>query len=266
MQTVYVDVLIFLNIIIDFFILLCVKAILCVNIAYKRIIFGSIVGSLFSLVATLPNLNFFLNMLLGLIGAGVTVFVAFGKSSIANFLKRLSCFFAINFIFAGIMIAIYLGFKPNGMIIVNNVVYFNISPILLIILTLICYFILYIFRRLFLKQALNTTICKVKATIDNKDYIFNAKIDTGCDLKEPFSGSAVIVAEKCLFENLVLAEDQLRIIPFSSLGGEGIIKGKKAQQVEIDNKIIKDDTYIGFCENIFSGEIKALIPKELTGS
>lgn len=265
MQTVYVDVLIFLNMIIDFLILMTLKNIFCINITYKRIVLGSGFASLFSLIALIPSINFALNILLGLISAGLSVFVTFGRCSIANYIKRVCGFFAINFLFAGFMTVVYMMFKPKGMIISNNIVYFNISPLLLIILTLICYFILYMIKRLFNKQPAAMQICNVSVMICNKKFSFKARIDTGCDLREPFSGSSVIVAEKSLFDDLKPPEENLRVIPFSSLGGEGIIKGIKAQEVIINNKKILKEIYVGFCENIFTGEIKALVSNDILG-
>lgn len=265
MQTVYVDVLIFLNLVIDFFLLLGVRAFLSVRAAYKRLILGAAVGAAFSITALLPKINFFLCLILGLAEAAVIVFAAFGRCSVANFLKRVCAFYGGSFIFAGIMTGIYLLFEPKGIVISNNVVYFNISPLLLIILTIICYIILYIFNRLFKKQAALTEIYSVKVEIFNQLYAFNARVDTGCDLKEPFSGSPVIVAEKSLFENLSLSQENTRVIPFSSLGGEGIIRGVKAGEVYINNKRLTREVYIGICENILSGEIKALIPNDITG-
>ena len=54
----------------------------------------------------------------------------------------------------------------------------------------------------------------------------------------------------------------MRIIPFNSLGGKGILKGYKPDSVLINGKIIQN-VYIGICENIIKSEIKAIVPYEL---
>ncbi len=265
MQTVYVDVLIFLNIIIDFFILLSLKTVFNINVTYKRLVISSIIISFFSLIALLPNINFFLNILINILTAVVSVFISFGRCSISNFIKRTCCFFAVNFIYAGIMIAVYMLFKPEKMAIINNVVYFDISPPLLIILTLCCYIILYIFKRITGKQGIMEKICKVHIKLNDKIYCFFGKVDTGCDVKEPFSGASVIIVEKSVFEDLKIDENNYRVIPFSSLGGEGILTGIKVQEVIIDGQKIEKDIYIGLCKNILNGEIKSLIPNDIFG-
>jgi stage II sporulation protein GA (sporulation sigma-E factor processing peptidase) len=54
----------------------------------------------------------------------------------------------------------------------------------------------------------------------------------------------------------------MRVIPFGSLGGEGIIKGFLPDIVEIDGKPSQQSLYIGICENILKGDVRAIIPFE----
>ena len=54
MNNIYIDVLITVNIFIDYFLLMLTKKIIGSNIKYFRVIIGSIVGGLFSLTALLP--------------------------------------------------------------------------------------------------------------------------------------------------------------------------------------------------------------------
>lgn len=263
MQTVYIDVLIFVNLAADFVILYCTKKILHINVKHSRVILGSIVCALLSPVALLYDDGFFLNLLYGILSACLGVFVTFGRCSIENYIKRAVCFFCVNFLFSGIMIGIYLLFEPKGMVIINNVVYFQISPVLLIILTFVCYIILTLFDRLIISRKAGAEICRIKVNLEEHNFEFDGLVDTGCSLAEPFSGSPVIVAEKNLFNDFVPPCEKLRVIPFSSMGGEGIIKGIKARQVYINGRLITGEIYIGFCENTLSGEVKALIPKNL---
>lgn len=265
LNTIYIDVLIFLNFVIDYLILSVIKKVLNINVKLKRIIIGSIFASLFSLTALLPSFSFIMNLLTNILIACIITFITFGKCRINVYVKRVFLFFVVNFIFAGIMIAVYLLFKPSGMVIINNVVYFNISPILLIILTIVCYFILLVLKRLFGKQFIAERICNITVYINNNSYRFKAKVDTGCDLKEPFSNKPVIVAEKVLFNNLIINKTKVRLVPFSSLGGEGVIEAVPCGKIYIDNMVINREVYIGFCENVLNNEIKALISNDILG-
>lgn len=225
-------------------------------------ILGSILGGVLSLVALLPMLVFPINIVIDIISAALIILVSFGVCGIKAFLKRIAVYFSLSFSFCGIMLGIYTAFKPKGMEIYNDVVYFNISPVLLIILTVICYYIQYIIRRL-TKGEGGFDICNVEVIINENSYSFPAKVDTGCNLKEPFSGDYVIVVEKSLIDNYNPSDDNSRIIPFESLGGCGIIKGFKPNGIKIDGVNKDNCIYIGICNNILTGDIKALIPEEL---
>lgn len=262
MNSIYIDVLITVNIFIDYFLLILTNKIIGVNIKYYRIIIGSILGGIFSLTALLPTLPFGINILIDLAIAMIIIFTTFGKCNPKTYIKRVIVFFTLSFLFGGIMIFIYLSFRPNGMGIYNDVVYFNISPILLIALTLICYYILLAIKKL-TKTVYKTDIHNIEIIINGKSYIFNAKLDTGCTVKEPFSGKSVIVAEREVFNNFVPDKTKIRIIPFTSLGGNGILQGFCADTIIIDGKVADNSVYIGICENIFKGDIKAIIPSEL---
>ena len=106
-------------------------------------------------------------------------------------------------------------------------------------------------------------IHNIEIKINDKCYIFNAKLDTGCNVKEPFSGKSVIVAEKEVFNDFVPDKTKVRLIPFTSLGGSGILQGFCADNIIIDGKEADNSVYIGICENIFKDDIKAIIPSEL---
>ena len=260
-KTVYVDVLITVNVFIDFFLLLCVKRFLNIRAKLIRIIFGSFIGGILSLTALLPKIPVGLNIIVDIFFASAIVFAAFGKIRIKNYIKRVAVYFGASFFFCGIMIFIYTAFKPKGMAIYNDVVYFDISPVLLIILTLICYYILWLFKRL-TKGDISKAVCDVSIEANNIKAEFRAVADTGCTVKEPFSSNYVIIAEKELINNLKFDNGKMRIIPFDSLGGKGILKGYKPDGVRINGKVVHD-VYIGVCENVIKSEIKAIVPYEL---
>lgn len=225
-------------------------------------ILGSILGGILSLVALLPNIIFPVNIVVDIVSASLIILASFGFCSIKTLIKRTAVYFSLSFSFCGIMLGIYTAFKPKGMAVYNDIVYFNISPILLIILTVICYYIQYIIRRL-TKGEDGCDICNIEVKINEKLFSFPAKVDTGCNLKEPFSGDYVIVVENLLIDNYIPPNNNSRFIPFESLGGCGIIRGFKPNDVKIDGEQKDNSIYIGICNNVLKGDIKALIPAEL---
>jgi stage II sporulation protein GA (sporulation sigma-E factor processing peptidase) len=247
----------------DYLLLLCVKKILNLRLSYSRLALGCLCGGVLSLIVLLPNLNFLLNILIKIISTGILVLSAFGFKSRKLFLKTTLTLFILSFLLNGSLIFFYLAVKPQGMEIINDTVYFNISPVLLIILTLIIYFILYIYRKLFSNNVNSTQVHKVKIYYDNREIEFNCKRDSGCNIKEPFSGSDVIIVEEISLDNLTIPENRKRVIPFESLGGSGIIYGFRPDKVEIDDIVQDKEIYIGLCNNVIKSEIKGLIPENL---
>ena len=229
MKSVYIDVLFTVNIFIDFILILCTKKALCINTSFKRMLFASLFGGVQSLIALLPPLPFILNIPIDILCAAAIVFFAFGKAPPKKFIKRTAVFLSLSFSFCGIMLFLYNAFKPKGMEVYNDIVYFNISPVLL----------------------------------NEKVFFFSAKADTGCNLTEPFSGNYVIVAERKLFDGFVPSETKTRVIPFESLGGNGIVKGFPPDEVKIDGRKIDNNIYIGICDNVLKGDVEAIIPYEL---
>lgn len=262
MNTIYIDILITVNVFIDFMLIVCVKSFLNISVSLKRMILGSVAGGILSVSALLPRLPFLLNIFMDLFCAIIIVLICFGYDSIKALIKRTAVYFLVSFIFCGIMIFIYTAFKPSGMQIYNDKVYFNISPLVLIILTVVCYYIIMLIKRL-TKGETGGGVYNVEVKIKSKSITFCAKVDTGCNLKEPFSGEYVIVAEKTLLESFEPDKNTLRAIPFNSLGGDGIIYGFKPDKVIVGSRDIGKSVYIGICNNVLKGDVKALIPFEI---
>ncbi|MGN1127237.1 MAG: sigma-E processing peptidase SpoIIGA, partial [Ruminococcus sp.] len=138
----------------------------------------------------------------------------------------------------------------------NSVVYFNISPLMLIVMTTVAYILLRLIDKIRFEKG--NLIHKVKIKYDDKEYEFFSKYDTCCNVKEPFSGSEVILAEEKLLRKIIVPDGKYRIIPFNSLGGEGIIKGFLPQELYIDDTKISREVYIGITKDILKGEVNSI--------
>ena len=263
MSTVYIDVMIFTNMFEDFLLLYSVKYILRLKAKNYRLILGCLAGGILSLV-TFINPSFLLGIVLKVSIAMLLVLIVFGYKSRKTFIKASSTLIIVTFLVSGALICFYLTFKPDGMMIINDVVYFDISPLLLIILTLVVYFILLLFKKLFKNQSKSGLIKNVEITANENIRNIKCKIDSGLNAKEPFLGSSVIVVEKSIL-GFNIPQTNCRVIPFISLGGNGIIYGFKADKIKVDDKTINEEIYIGMCEGIFNNEIKGLIPENILG-
>lgn len=253
---IYVDVLIFTNILINYFILSAVKKFLHIKVKTIRIIFASLFGAVCSLAVFLPLFNTPVSMVIRLFVAVGMVFIGFEFKDFRAFLRNVTCTFVFSVIFCGIMILFYEIIKPSHMAIINDIVYFDISPVLLICVTLVIYLVVIIISRTVYKDDVNTTV-DLKIRINNNEYECIGKIDTGNTVTEPFSGAPVIITEQSVIGDKGFSAT--RLVPYKTLGNEGLMNAVKADNVEINKRVIDKEVYIGIYVGEIDKEIKAII-------
>ncbi len=263
-QVIYVDVLIFVNLIVNYFLILATAKFLYLKVSPLRLIFGEILGSAYSLYIFLPDLPVALALLVRLFMAATIVLVTFGAKSFKIFAKAIVYFFLVSFAFSGIMFGLWYMFRPTGMAVNNGVVYFNISPLVLVISSVFSYLIIEIAGKVLEKRENKNLFCDVFARVGEEDFSFFAKVDTCNYLTEPFSSLPVIVASGEVFHGLfpegfsVLdsraleaaggSNLKLRFIPFKSVSGEGLLPAFKPDSVKIGREGSEKEAYIAVCE------------------
>ncbi len=275
-MTVYLDVLIILNIYVNYFLLKATAKLTHTKLYTSKCVISSLAGSLFSLTILLPPLNLALTFLIKLLAALAVVALAFGISDIKRFFKTTLFFLAINFIFAGIMLAIYIFIQPNFMGFNNAYFYIDFSLITLVISTIIAYLAVSIIRRLLDRKAIFNEKYSIIISANGNILVLNAIPDTGNTLVDIFSGQPVIICStnklsKILpndfcsvvnfnkideLKNFVLKHKELkglRLIPFSTINSGGVIPIFSPDRVcikaESTNEYKDVNALIGICEN-----------------
>ncbi len=283
-QVIYVDILIAVNLFINYFLLVTTAKFLCLKRKPWRLILGEILGGIYSLYILLPEFSLFLSIVIKFFMSFTIIWVTFGIKNIRTFFKTLVCFYFINFAFSGIMFATWCIFHPNGMAINNGVVYFNISPIILISSTLVSYILIELINRTLGKKKIKTRWCDVNIKFEDKSAVLKAKVDTGNSLKEPFSGLPVIVARKSSIEGILpsdmlinIADDtsksninllqnvkhKIRMVPFKTVSGDGLLPAFQPGGISISGGPEKT-AYIAVCsDSILPEETSALINPDL---
>ena len=118
MTTIYIDILVCLNVIVNYFLLLASGKFLSRPYKRWRILLGAFLGGLYSLYILLPQLAQWFTILVELAMAATITLTAFGRKGI---LKTCSCFFAMSFLFAGSMFLLWKTAAPKNLIINNGV-------------------------------------------------------------------------------------------------------------------------------------------------
>ncbi|MBQ2444478.1 MAG: sigma-E processing peptidase SpoIIGA [Clostridia bacterium] len=263
----------------NYFILVSTAKFRRLNPKKARLVSGSIFGALCSLIILLPDMPFAVSWIMKSAVSLAIVLITFGYVNLRSLVKNTAVFFMISFCFCGFMLFVWFIFTPKGMVIRNSVVYFSISPVIMIITTVICYAVINVITRITERPPPKNEICKIRIINNNHFSEFYGKSDTGNTLCEPFSNAPVIVVnENALkdtaekeFINLMYTKEpecmlkgKYRLIPFHSVGGSGLLPAFVPKEVYIDNVYCGMRIYVAVCRNTISeGEIKAMVNPEI---
>ncbi|MBQ3093163.1 MAG: sigma-E processing peptidase SpoIIGA [Clostridia bacterium] len=255
-QVIYIDILIVTNIIINFFLILLTSKIMYLKINYTRLILGEILGAIYSLYILLPDLNFFISIIIKFLMSMSIIFVTFDIKNIKLFVKSLICFYVISFGFSGLVFFIWSVFRPKNLLINNSIIYLNISPVILIFSVLISYLIFEISNYIFDKNKNKFLIHDIYINLNNKSIKFNGKLDTCNNLIEPFSQLPVIIVRKSSIQKIlpdnfldINNSKNLRLVPFRTISNEGLLPAFKPDSIILENS--KKQAYVAVCEDNF---------------
>lgn len=225
---VYADILVFLNTIVDYFLLLATAKITHERLKTFRTVLASFLGGLSSFYIFLPSQKTIVEFLYKLGIAFCISAVCFKFKGIKQYLKNTGVFFLVTCAYAGVMFAFWVVFKPYGMVINNSVVYFHISPIVLVGSTVAGYIVFAVLWRIFQKGASLAEMCEVTVFANGNSVRLKAIADTGNSIEDVFQKSDVIIAEKREIETLFGSVDftlnndlkrRYRILPCSTVSG-----------------------------------------------
>lgn len=239
---VYVDVLVILNTLVNYFILLAVRSITHSYTKRWRIVLGAFIGGISSLLLFLEYLSIIMTMLKVLSGV-VMIAATFGIKPIKQFFKNFFFLFAITFLFGGVTYAIYIFFDKDILIYSNGIIYFDVDITFLVICSVVSYIVITLIARLTDKKSPRQKEYYVTVENNGKTISCLGLMDTGNNLREPFSDYPVVMADKEMF-NRIYSNESIRVIPVSTVNGESIIRAFKPQKITIGS-FTTDKVYIG---------------------
>ena len=293
-MTIYIDVIIVENLIMNYIILYATGTISKVKISYLRIFCSSLIGAIYAITEYTFKLNIYSNIIIKTILSVIIIYVAFNPQNIKKMCKQLIIFYVTTFTFGGIATYLIYVLKPQNIIIKNGMYVGTYVLKVIFIGAIIGTIILFIaFKQVKNKITKKDMICKIKIKINGKEKTLDAMVDTGNMLKEPITGTPVAVVERTSLYDLLpkeilnntesilggdlknIPEDikreyipKLKIIPFASLGKQnGMLVGIKPEKIEIINEQTEENknAIIGIYNKSLTkkGEYKALIGLEL---
>lgn len=239
---IYVDVLVVLNTLVNYFILLGVRKMTRSYTKRWRLVLGALFGGVSSVLIFIENLGIIMT-LLKIVLAVMMIVITFGIKPYKRFFKRVILLFAITFIFGGIALAVYMFFDKDILIYSNGIIYFDIDMTFLTLISVISYIVITLVTKITEKKASKSR--EYIVTLKNNDTTITCSgfMDTGNSLREPFSGYPVIMVDKDIF-NKMFTDEKVRYIPVSTVSGESLIKAFRPEKFTIDN-FSTNKIYIG---------------------
>lgn len=248
--TIYADILVVVNLYIDFFLLWCVEKFLHLRGKGFRLALGALTGAVLALSVLLPGLPSPVHLLIGIITSLAVTAAAFAPLRPREFLRAAVCFWGFTLLLAGFFLFLLRFFAPKNVAVLGSVVYFDLSPLLLFAFTVGAYGVFSLWQKLFSGRTAGLRCQWV--TVENRGASTRLylKADTGNALREPFSGLPVVVCTAESLGNTAPEEaaefaksgkigdspnlQGLRLIPFESVGGAGVLPAFRPQKVIVE--------------------------------
>lgn len=281
-MTIYIDVVLIENLIMNYIILLATGYILKQKIKHIRLIIASLLGAIYSIIAYASVLKIYSSLILKIILSIIIVYIAYNPQNMQKMWKDLLIFYLTSFVFGGVAFALIYVVKPQN-ILMRNGLFLGTYTLKTVLLGAIIGFIIIItaFKIVKTKISKKDMFCKIEIKLNDKIINTTAMIDTGNFLKEPITNTPVIVVEHTLLYECMPKEilnhleeilggdftkipeeieteyiSKLKLIPFSSLGRQnGMLVGIKPEYV----KIVQDEK-----ENKIENIILGIYDKSLT--
>lgn len=294
-MTIYIDVVLIENLIMNYIILFTTGLILKLKIQSIRILIASLLGAIYSIIAYTGVLKIYSSFLLKIVLSVLIVYIAFNPQNVRKMWKDLLIFYLTSFVFGGAAFALIYIVKPQD-IIMKNGLFLGTYPLKTVMLGAVIAFAVIIAAFSIVKSRISKKdmFCEIETKINNKIVRTRAMIDTGNMLKEPITNTPVVVVEHTLLyecipkeilnnlENIIGGDfkkvpeqikekyiSKLKLIPFSSLGKQnGMLLGIKPEYIKIikeEEEEIKKNVIIGIYNKSLTkkGEYRALMGIEL---
>ena len=246
MKYIYIDSLFFLSLFTDYLLCLITARICRLCLRRWRYLAAALLGAVYSVSVFLPGLGFMASRWMELVSAALMGLIAFGGER--RMFRCMAVFLAVSATFGGAIWALSL---QTGALPV-------IDLRLLIGCFAVCYTVLSIIARS-RSRAADRRTAAIELSLDGRHCCFTALIDSGNCLSDPVTGAEIVVISPralrpLLPESAVLLEitdpvefvtaagdspelaGRMRLIPFSALGGTGLLPVFRPDSVRVDGE------------------------------
>lgn len=260
---VYIEYILFDNLVINFLILFCVAKILRIDWRFLRVLLSALFGAVAVFWFAFISSNFFLQFGLKVSLGGLMIILAFNLENFKQFLVNYLTFIFLTFLFGGASFAIILIFNSGE--IRNGVLTYNgTAPIGIIIFTaaIVSYFIIRLGWHIYKRRDCYQFLALIKLKVNGADINLRGFIDSGNRLFDPVSGLPVIIVSSKAIK-AALSEEFIkkftRAINFGTLSGNGgpiIIFKPDSTTIKLNNRGINAKVMVGISRRGFNDAFK----------
>ncbi len=257
-MVVYLDSVFFYNALADNLLLLAAGRLAGLPLQRRRIFLAALLGGVYAAAVFLPGAGILSRWWMKLLSAAVMVRIAFGKGNF--FLRRYLLFLLVSGGFAGVELALCSFAGTEG-----GIVPFSL-PLFFACFAL-CWLLLGVVFRGSGAPVMRGQLLQVCVTRKGRSSCFAALSDSGCTLRDPADGRAVLVAERSVLEELLSDEERavlngcgapgdagLTQLAFQSLGGSGWVSAFRVEELRI-GKTVQKDALVAIHPGGFGGEM-----------
>lgn len=275
MRIIYADILVVMNLAVDYLVLFGTARLAGVRFLRLRALAAAAVGAVYSLCVLFPLPMWALRLSRLGVSAGM-VLICFGRRRAAELLRLLAIFYLCGFVFSGFMLLLSLAAQPNAFLLKNGVVYFELSAMEIVAAACAAFGLTEVLRRLF-RHGEAEGVCTAKVYYGGKAAVLKGFTDTGNSLVEPLSGAPVAVCRlgsvlkilpsgmAAVLKNGDLSTEYgVRLVPCSTVSGTVLIPAIRPQRLEIEHGGVRfeaEDVMLGFSE--FAPENTLLLGKNI---
>lgn len=275
-MTLYIDLILLENIIMNYIIILATGMVCRVNIKHIRFFLSSLLGAIYAIVTYVVDFGICVNNISKVFISASMIYIAFNSSSIKAMLKQVLIFYLTSFCFGGAAYYLLHNVNPNMLKSINGVLV-GTYPIKIAILGgILGFFVINIAFKI-IKNRITKKDMLYDIEIYYKERSVNLKVilDTGNLLKDPITNTPVLIVEAEKLKKIIpmptleninniiignnvenIDEDiktRCSIIPFSSIGKEnGMIIGFRPDYIKIyteEGEEIRRKVIIGIVKN-----------------
>ena len=275
-MTLYIDLILLENIIMNYIMILATGMICRVNIKHFRLLVASFIGAIYAILVYLFDLKIYTNIGTKILISICMVYIAFNSINIKVLSKQLIIFYLTSFCFGGAAYYLLHNVSPNLIKSMNGVLT-GTYPIKIAILGgILGFFIINIsFKIIKRKLRKKDMLYKFEIFYGGNSVSVKVILDTGNFLVDPITNAPVLIVENTKLSNIIPKEildninriilgecinnmdeeikTRFSIIPFSSIGkNNGMIIGFRPDYIKIlyDNEEeIRQKVIVGIYNN-----------------